>query len=264
MTTSLAIVFFALLGLAVGSFLNVCIDRLPTGKSIVRLPSHCNSCNQKLRAADLVPLLSYLWLRGRCRYCGARIPPRLPIVELATGLLFALLTWHYDLSPQLAIALIYACIFLVIFFIDLEQQLILDIVVYPAMVLALIFSFFWNGFYQWPSTGILNALLGGAVGLTFMGSVYLIALWRYRSMGGGMGLGDVTLAVLIGLVTGFPLVFVTLILGTLSGGLVAVSLLLLRLRRGRDPIPFGPFLATAAMVVLLWGHGILDWYTGLM
>ncbi len=79
-----------------------------------------------------------------------------------------------------------------------------------------------------------------------------------------MGLGDVTLAVLIGLATGFPLVFVALILGTLSGGLVAVSLLLLRLRRGKDPIPFGPFLAAAAMVVLLWGHEILDWYTGLM
>ena len=264
MTTALAIVFFALLGLAMGSFLNVCIDRLPIGKSIVRLPSHCNSCNRQLSAADLVPLLSYIWLRGHCRYCGAHIPPRLPIVELATALLFALLTWHYGLSPQLAIALIYGCIFLVIFFIDLEQQLILDIVVYPAMVLALIFSFFWNGFYQWPSTGILNALLGGAVGLAFMGSVYLIALWRYRSKGGGMGLGDVYLAVLIGLVTGFPLVFVALILGTLSGGLVAVSLLLLRLRRGRDPIPFGPFLATAAMVVLLWGHRILDWYTGLM
>ena len=264
MTTSLEIAIFTLLGLVVGSFLNVCIDRLPIGNSIVRLPSHCNSCNRQLSAADLVPLFSYLWLRGRCRYCRARIPPRLPIVELITGLLFALLTWHYGLNLQLAIALIYASIFLVIFFIDLEQQLILDIVVYPAMVLALIFSFFWNGFYHWPSAGILNALLGGAVGLAFMGLVYLIALWRYRSMGGGMGLGDVTLAVLIGLVTGFPLVIVTLILGILGGGLVAVSLLLLRLRRGKDPIPFGPFLAAAAMVVLLWGHGILDWYTGLM
>ena len=264
MTTSLAIIFLALLGLVVGSFLNVCIDRLPIGKSIVRLPSHCNSCNRRLSAADLVPLFSYIWLRGRCRYCRTRIPPRLPIVELTTGLLFALLTWHYGLNLQLSIALIYACIFMVIFFIDLERQLILDSVVYPAIVLAIIFSFFWNGFYHWPSIGILNALLGGAIGLAFMGSVFLIALWRYRSVGGGMGLGDVTLALLIGLVTGFPLVFVALILGTLSGGLVAVSLLLLRLRRGRDPIPFGPFLVAAAMVVLLWGHDILDWYTGLL
>jgi len=264
MTTPLALVIFTLLGLAVGSFLNVCIDRLPTGTSIIRLPSHCESCNQKLRVRDLVPLFSYLLLRGRCRYCGAHITPRLPIVELATALIFALLTWHYGPGLQLAIVLIYACVFLVIFLIDLEQQLILDIVVYPAMVLALIFSTFWNGFGEWPSPGILNALLGGVLGAAFMGIAYLIALWRYRSIGGGMGLGDVTLAGLIGIVTGFPLVFVALILGILSGGLVAISLLLLRLRRGKDPIPFGPFLAAATMVALLWGQGILDWYTGLL
>ena len=264
MTTPLAIAIFALLGLAVGSFLNVCIDRLPTGKSIIRLPSHCESCNQKLRARDLVPLFSYLWLRGHCRYCGAKIPLRLPLVELATALIFASLTWHYGLGLQLAIVLIYACFFLVIFAIDLERRLILDIVVYPAMVLALIFSSFWNGFGEWPSPGILNALLGGAVGFGFMGSAYLIALWRYRSVGGGMGLGDVTLAGLIGMVTGFPLVFVALLLGILSGGVVAISLLIVRLRRGKDPIPFGPFLAVATMVALLWGQGILDWYTGLL
>ena len=264
MTTPLAIAIFALLGLAVGSFLNVCIDRLPIGKSIIRLPSHCESCNQKLRARDLVPLFSYLWLRGHCRYCGAKIPLRLPLVELATALIFASLTWHYGPGLQLAIALIYSCLFLVIFAIDLERRLILDIVVYPAMVLALIFSSFWNGFSQWPSPGILNALLGGAVGFGFMGSAYLIALWRYRSVGGGMGLGDVTLAGLIGIVTGFPLVFVALLLGILSGGVVAISLLIVRLRRGKDPIPFGPFLAVATMVALLWGQGILDWYTGLL
>lgn len=264
MTTPLAIAIFALLGLAVGSFLNVCIDRLPTGKSIIRLPSHCESCNQKLRARDLVPLFSYLWLRGHCRYCGAKIPLRLPLVELATALIFASLTWHYGLGLQLAIVLIYACFFLVICAIDLERRLILDIVVYPAMVLALIFSSFWNGFGEWPSPGILNALLGGAVGFGFMGSAYLIALWRYRSVGGGMGLGDVTLAGLIGIVAGFPLVFVALLLGILSGGVVAISLLIVRLRRGKDPIPFGPFLAVATMVALLWGQGILDWYTGLL
>lgn len=264
MTTSLTIAIFALLGLAVGSFLNVCIDRLPIGKSIIRLPSHCESCNQKLRARDLVPLFSYLWLRGHCRYCRAKIPLRLPLVELATALIFASLTWHYGPGLQLAIALIYSCLFLVIFAIDLERRLILDIVVYPAMVLALIFSSFWNGFGEWPSPGILNALLGGVVGFGFMGSIYLIALWRYRSVGGGMGLGDVTLAGLIGIVTGFPLVFVALLLGILSGGVVAISLLIVRLRRGKDPIPFGPFLAVATMVALLWGQGILDWYTGLL
>jgi leader peptidase (prepilin peptidase)/N-methyltransferase len=264
MTDWLAIVIFALFGLAVGSFLNVCSDRLPAGKSIIGPPSYCDSCNRKIQARDLVPLFSYIWLRGRCRYCAARIPLRVPLVELATAIIFALLTWHYGLNLQLAIVLIYACIFLVIFVIDLEHQLVLDIVVYPAIVLALIFSPFWDGFSEWPSPGILNALMGGAVGFAFMGTVYLIALWRYRSVGGGMGLGDVTLATLIGVATGFPLVLVALLLGILVGGLVAVSMLLLRLRKGKEAIPFGPFLAAATMVTLLWGQEIMDWYTGLL
>jgi len=269
MTMAPAIFIFAVIGLAIGSFLNVCSDRLPAGQSIVRPPSHCSSCDEKLRTRDLIPLFSYLWLRGRCRYCGARIPLRIPIVELATALTFALLTWHsyvhWDgLGLQFAIVLIYACIFIVILVIDLEQQLVLDIVVYPAMLLALIFSPFWNGFSDWPSMGILNALLGGAVGIAFMGIAYLFALWRYRSIGGGMGLGDVTLAGLIGFATGFPLVFVALLLGILSGGLVAITLLVLRLRKGKDPIPFGPFLAVATMVTLLWGKELLDWYTNLV
>jgi len=261
MTGSLAIVIFALLGLSVGSFLNVCIDRLPAGKSIIRLPSHCNSCNRKLQARDLVPLFSYLWLRGHCRYCRARIPLRLPIVELATSLLFAFLTWfafhtwQYGLSLQLAIALTYACLFLVIFVIDLERGLILNSVVYPGMALALVFSFFWPWpDIGWPDIGVVSALLGGAVGFGLMLLPYLISR-------GGMGFGDVTLAGLIGMVTGFPLVFVALVVGILSSGVVAVSLLILRLKGRKEAIPFGPFLAAAAMVALLWGGPILDWYT---
>ena len=263
MTASLWIVIFALLGLAVGSFLNVCIDRLPTGKSIVRLPSHCNSCDRTLRPPDLVPLFSYLWLRGRCRYCSARIPIRLPIVELATCLIFAFLTWHsfqaWDgLGLELAIAIVYACLFLVIFVIDLEEGLVLNSVVYPGMALAFVFSFFWPWpEIIWPDIGVLSALLGGAVGFGFMLLPYII--WR-----GGMGGGDVMLAGLIGMVAGFPLVFVALLLGILSGGLVAIFLLILRLRTRKDPIPFGPFLAAAAVVALLWGQEILYWYTGLL
>jgi len=262
---TISIVIFALLGLGVSSFLNVCIDRLPTGKSIIRLPSHCNSCNQKLQARDLVPLFSYLWLRGRCRYCGARIPIRLPIVELATSLIFAFLTWFAfhiwgcGLSLQLAIALIYACIFLVIFVIDLEKRLILNRVVYPGMALALAFSFFWPWpDIGWPDIGVLSALLGGAIGFGFMLLPYLISRLVYgpEAMGGG----DVMLAGLIGMVSGFPLVIVALLVGILSGGLVAVSLLMLRLKGRKEAIPFGPFLAAAAMVILLWGGQILDWY----
>jgi len=256
--TALEIVLFALLGLAVGSFLNLCIDRLPLGKSIISPPSHCDACQQRLKTWDLVPLFSYLWLRGRCRYCGAHIPRRLPLVELATALLFALLSWQYGLSLQLAIALIYASLFLVIFVIDLEHGLVLDKVVYPGMALAFVFSFFWPWpELVWPDIGVLSALLGGAIGFGLILIPYLISR-------GGMGGGDVKLAGLIGLVTGFPLVFFALFLGILGGGLVAIALLISGVKSRKEPIPFGPFLAAAAMVTLIWGPAMYQWYIGLL
>ena len=251
MTIAIEIVLFSLLGLTVGSFLNVCSDRLPLGKSIISPPSHCDACQQRLTARDLVPLFSYLWLRGRCRYCGARIPHRFPTVELATALLFALLTWHYGLSPQLVMALIYGCLFLVIFVIDLEHGLVLDIVIYPGIALAFVFSFFW------PDLDIAMAVSGAAIGFGLLLIPYLISR-------GGMGGGDVKLAALIGLATGFPHVFISLLLAFLAGGLVAIFLLLVRVRSRKEAIPFAPFLAAAAMVTLVWGEAIYDWWVGLV
>ena len=256
-------ILFGLFGLLVGSFLNLCIDRLPQGKSIVRPGSHCDSCNQSLRAIDLVPVFSYLWLRGRCRYCGARIPLRSPIVEFAAAAIFAFLAWHYGLSLELAFAVVYAAIFIVIFAIDLEQELILNIVVFPAMILAFAFSFFWGGFEEfWPGVGpgvgpgfVLSALLGGAVGFVLMLLPYLLTRGR------GMGYGDVKLAAFIGLMSGFPLVVVALLVGIITGGLVAVFLLLSRMVKSRKAaIPYGPFLAVGAMVALIWGDRIFHWW----
>jgi leader peptidase (prepilin peptidase) / N-methyltransferase len=257
--TAIITVGFALLGLAVGSFLNLCIDRLPQGKSIVRPGSHCDNCNQSLKAVDLVPVFSYLWLRGRCRYCGARIPLRSPIVEFATAAIFAFLAWHYGLSRELAFAVIYAGIFIVIFAIDLEQELILNIVVFPAMVLAFAFSFFWGGFEEfWPKVGpgfVLSALMGGAVGFVLMLLPYLLTRGR------GMGYGDVKLAAFIGLMSGFPLVLVALLVGIVVGGLAAVILLVSRAVKSRKAaIPYGPFLAVGAMVALIWGDKIFHWW----
>ena len=250
-------VAFALLGLAVGSFLNLCIDRLPHGGSIVGPPSHCDSCGRRLRPLDLVPVLSYLLLRGRCRYCGARIPVRVLIVEAVCGGLFALLAWHYDLNLDLAIALIYTCIFMVIFFIDLEHGLILNSIVFPAIVVAFIFSFFWGGFEEFrPEVGpgfVVSAILGGAAGFAVMLMPYLISR-------GGMGAGDVKLAGLIGLVNGFPLVLVALFIGIVAGGAVAAGLMLSRVVGRKDAIPFGPFLAAGAIVSMIWGDGIVNWY----
>lgn len=252
------VIVFALLGLAVGSFLNVCIDRLPQNKSIAYPPSHCEACQHKLGAKDLIPVFSYLRLGGRCRYCQVSIPRKLLWVELATAVIFALLYWHYGLNPELGIMAFYACLFIVIFVIDLEHSLILNKVVYPTMVVALLLSL-----YPWPwlseSMGmrVAYAALGGAIGF----AVFLLIALVSR---GGMGWGDVKLAALIGLATGFPLVFVAIIMAAILGGIVAVVLLATGRRGRREMIPFGPFLAVAAMVTLLWGNNILGWYLGLM
>jgi leader peptidase (prepilin peptidase)/N-methyltransferase len=254
----LLIFLFAFLGLAVGSFLNVCIDRLPRNESIVYPPSHCSVCQHRLAVKDLIPVFSYLRLRGRCRYCQTAIPRRLFWVELATGLIFALLYWHYRLSPELGVMIFYACLFIIISVIDLEHGLILNKVLYPSMVIALLLSL-----YPLPwlpeSIGIrvASAALGGAIGFAIL---FLIALVSR----GGMGWGDVKLAALIGLATGFPLVFLSIIMGAIIGGIVAVALVIAKKRTRRETIPFGPFLALAAMITLLWGNNILEWYLRLM
>jgi len=250
---------FALLGLFIGSFLNVCIDRLPRGQSIINPPSHCSACNHKLGILDLIPLFSYLWLRGRCRYCRAPIPIRLPIVEGVTGLLFAFLYWKFGLGLELAISLVYACLLLIIFVIDLENQLVLNKVTYPGIALALALSFFWPGIGMIGSLPgealgrLLSSLAGGALGLVAMALPVVI----YPS---GMGFGDVKLGALVGLMTGFPLVIVAVLLSWISGGLVAAILLALKIKKRRDPIPFATFLAASAMVTLLWGRVIWQWY----
>jgi len=250
---------FAVIGLAVGSFLNVCIDRLPSGESILHPPSHCPTCQHRLAARDLVPVFSYLQLRGRCRYCRASIPKRLPGVELATAAVFALLYRHAGLTPQLGVMAFYAGIFIIVFVVDLEHGLILNRVLYAGMAGALLFALLVPQPYltRWIVGGVANAAIGGAIGFVVFFIIALVAR-------GGMGWGDVKLAALVGLATGFPLVFVAVITAALLGGVVAVVLLATKKRGRKQAIPFGPFLSVAALVTLLWGSSMLYWYLGLM
>ena len=259
------IIMLAFLGLAVGSFLNVCSDRLHRGKSIVGPPSHCEVCYHRLGAKDLIPVFSYLRLRGRCRYCHNLIPKRVFWVELTTGIVFAFLYWWcIVLNPELGITafgvmVFYACIFTIVFVIDLEHGLILNKVIYPSMVVALLLAVFlpqpW--LTQWPFQGIANFAIGGGIGFVIF---FLLAVISR----GGMGWGDVKLAVLIGLATGFPLGLVALFIAAIPGGVVALILLLVKKKGRKEGIPFGTFLALATMITLLWGSNILDWYIGLV
>ncbi len=263
---ALLIPIFALFGLCVGSFLNVCIDRLPKGQSIINPPSHCDACQHKLGFLDLIPLFSYLWLRGRCRYCQVRIPQRIPIVEGVTGLLFALIYWKFGLGMELVIALIYAALFLITFVIDLEHMDVLGIVVYPAMALALGFSLLWPGLSGlnlpggWIVGKLASSLVGGAIGAGAMALPYFVSYLVYRRE--GMGKGDIQLGALVGLMTGYPLTVVALSLAVISGGFVGSWLLVFKIKKRTDRIPFAPFLVTSAMVTLLWGQTIYQWYMG--
>ena len=241
---------FAVAGAAVGSFLNVCIDRLPAGGSIIRPPSFCDSCQRRIPRRELIPLLSFLWLRRRCSQCQALIPWRVFWVEAATGLSFALLYWHFGLTAELAVALFYFSLFIVIFVIDLDHQLILNRIVYPAAAIALIIDIFM------PEPGFLDGLLGGGVGFAVLLAPTLI----FR---GGMGWGDVKMAGMIGLVVGWPQVLVAVVGGIVVGGVVAAFLLLLRLKGRKDAIPFGPFLSLTTMATIVYGQELLDWYLGL-
>jgi len=247
------LVLFFLAGTAVGSFINVCIDRLPGGGSLVYPRSHCPACQHTLSAKELIPVLSYLWLRGRCRHCGAPIPQRLVWVEVISGVLLAFSYWQFGLSVSFVITAFYCCLFLVILVIDLEHQLILNKVVYPAAVVALIIAVFGSIFGFEP--GIKDAAIGGGIGFVLL----LLPLLISR---GGMGWGDVKLAGLIGLVVGFPLVFVALFLAVVAGGLVAAILLALKVKKRREAISFGPFLSLATMATLFWGSNIMNWYLG--
>ena len=142
-------------GSAVGSFLNVCIDRLPRGQSLVGPPSHCAACGKRLAVFELIPIVSYLWLRGKCRACGARIPKRVLVVELLTGLLFTAISLSYGFGIEFLVLAVYASLFLILAFIDLEHGLILNKIVYPAILISLVLSPFW------PSLGFPREFLGG-------------------------------------------------------------------------------------------------------
>jgi len=254
---------FFLSGSAVGSFLNVVADRLPRGESIISPPSHCPGCGRELSTWELFPIFSYLWLRGRCRTCDVVIPLRLFLMELGTGVLFALLFWRYGLSWELALAILYCCMFLVLLVVDIEHGILPNAIVYPGMVVAFVLAVVVQVVPWAAGMRIENAIVpslgkaaaGGAIGFGLL----LIPALIYPLLTGkeGMGWGDVKLAGLIGLVVGFPLVLVAMFLAIISGGLVAAILLLLKRKGGKDAIPFGPFLAVAAIITLLWGNDVL-------
>jgi len=246
------LLFAFIAGAAIGSFLNVCIWRLPRGESIIRPASHCAVCNSPIRIGDNIPLLSYAVLRGRCRSCGAHVSLRYPTVELLAGALFVLLVHHCGLTPTFVAYAVFASALVVIVFIDIDYQIIPDVISLPGIPIGVAASALG------ATVPVLDSLAGIALG---GGLLYLIA-WGYYALTKreGMGGGDIKLLAMIGAFIGWRGVLVTLVLGSFSGAIVGMSMILVRGADSKLPIPFGPFLALGALSALFFGEELTQWY----
>ena len=243
--------FIFIFGLLIGSFLNVCIWRLPREESIIRPGSHCPACSTLLGARDLVPVLSWIFLRGKCRFCNEAVSARYPLVEILTGVLFLWCFHQYGLTPEFGAAMVFSAFMVAITFIDLDHQIILDGMLALLAVSGLVLQW-WTG-----ALGVVSMLIGALVG---GGLLLLLAILS----GGGMGGGDVKFAAALGFWLGWPGTLLGLFIGFVLGGFISGLLLVTRLRGRKDFIPFGPFIAIGAWIALLHGKAILNWYFGFL
>lgn len=269
------VLFVLIVGLLVGSFLNVVIHRLPKmmfrdwraqAREVLELPaepegetynlvlphSSCPHCNHEIRPWENIPVISYLFLRGKCSGCKAKISPRYPLVELSCGLLSAYIAWHFGFGWQAAGMLVLAWGLLAMSLIDADHQLLPDSLVLPLLWLGLIANHF--GFF----TSLGDALWGAVAGYLSLWSVF----WLFKLITGkeGMGYGDFKLLAMLGAWGGWQILPLTILLSSVVGAVLGVIMLRLRDANTSTPIPFGPYLAIAGFIALLWGKQITDGY----
>ncbi len=253
--SSFGVVFAGLAGLLVGSFLNVCIHRIPRGLSIVFPGSRCPVCGASIRARDNVPVLSWLWLGGKCRDCRARISLRYPAIELANAILWAFAANRAISTVDFAAAAIFSSSCLALVFIDFDFQILPDAITLPLVAAGLALSFFSDRI-SWRS-----AAIGAAAGA---GALWAVAA-AYKGLTGreGMGMGDVKMLGAVGAFTGVPGVLFTVLFGSLGGSLVGLALM----TRGGDwktRLPFGVFLGIAGVAAYFWAAPVWGWYRGML
>jgi leader peptidase (prepilin peptidase)/N-methyltransferase len=249
---ALSIVVFAFaVGLVIGSFLNVCIYRIPRQESVVWPASRCTNCGRHLAWFENIPIVSWVVLGGRCRTCRAPISPAYPVVELVTGLVFAGGTAVYGLTPLLFVRLAFACALIVLFAIDLRHQILPNVITLPGIVAGFLASWF-----------LPPGWLSSAIGIVAGGGVLLAIAEGYRRVRGheGLGMGDVKMLAMIGAFLGWPLMLLTLVLASFAGSLVGVGLLVSKRGGMQAALPFGTFLALGALVAAVAGVPILTWY----
>ena len=246
-----AIVVAVLFGLIVGSFLNVCIYRLPRKQSVVWPASRCTSCGRGLAWFENVPVVSWLVLRGRCRGCGAPISPMYPIIEATTGALFGSVMYWYGPTPLALVRMLFGSAMIVLFVIDLQHRILPNVITVPGTVLGVILSLFLP-------PGIVSALIGVLIG---GGLLYGIGEAYYRVRGvEGMGMGDVKMLAMIGAFLGWQLVLVTIIVASFGGAVLGALMLATRRGTMQAALPFGTFLAVGAAFAAVAGEPLVTWY----
>jgi len=247
--------FSFIFGMVVGSFLNVCICRMPKDESIVSPPSHCPYCNYQIRWYDNIPVISYLLLRGRCRGCGSGISLQYPLVELLNGIIALLLFLRFGPTLAFAVLFVFCSALVVITFIDIEHQIIPDEISLSGIVIGFVMSFFLQG-HHWLNS-LLGILLGG-------GSLLLVA-YGYQWLTGkeGMGGGDIKLLAMMGAFLGWKSIPFIILVSSLVGSVVGISIMLLQKKDSKLAIPFGPYLAFAAIFYIFYGSPLIEWYLNL-
>ena len=249
---SVEVLIAFLFGLAVGSFLNVCIYRIPLGKSIVSPPSSCPQCGREIKCYDNIPLLSYIVLSGRCRHCGTSIPLHYPIVEAVTGLLSAALLMKFNLSPQFFLFFLFSASLVTIAFIDLHHRVIPDILSLSLLVLGFLASLFRLNEIPWYDS--VFGILGGG------GFFYVVAVLFEKLTGReGMGGGDIKMLAMIGAWAGWRPLPTIILMSSLGGILIGGLSLLLARKEMRSKIPFGPFLSLGTLLWLFFGRDLQFW-----
>lgn len=247
MLTYLVVFIF---GAVVGSFLNVCIYRIPRNESLILPPSRCPDCNERIVIYDNIPVLSYIFLKGRCRNCDSKIPLTYPFVEILNGILYLSLFLYFGWGAQFLAYSVFLSSLIIVTFIDLAHQIVPDRITIPGIVLGILIA------STLLPVGLMNSLSGAILG---GGLFYLTAILSR----GGMGGGDIKLIAMIGAFLGWKEVLLTIFLSALSGSLIGISLMVFRGKGRKHKIPFGPFLALGATLSLFWGKDIIKWYLNL-
>ena len=239
-------------GITLGSFLNVCIYRIPNNESILRPPSHCGRCNKKLGWKDLIPIFSYIIIKGRCRYCNDSIPIRYPIVEFLTGILLVCIYIRYGLTFNFFKYVVLTLFLIIIAFIDYDTMYVYSCIVYTGIIVGIVFIIFDVLIYD---SNLLNYVLGAFLGFIVMGTIYALT--------GGIGLGDVEIAMLCGLYIGWKLEIYFIILSFIIGGVIGSIMIFTRKKLKSDYIPLGPSLAVGAYFSLIIGENLISIFMGI-